>query len=421
MLYLQSVPMTESIFAAALAALLWGTVEFRHFSTDASSQSQAAMAAFFAGLAACAASLTRYEGWFLIPFVAIYVFTIAQRKWHAVLLLAVASLGPLSWLAHNQFYYSNPLEFFNGEYSAKAIYARQLASGIAPYPGDHQWSAALNYYFAATKAVLGQPLLVLGAIGLIIFLSLSFNRFARPRTAIALEPSVTAGLPNKLWFPILLLALPPVFYIWSMHSGSTPIYVPTLWPHSWYNTRYALAALPLASFASAAGVAVIATRLPNRLGVTVSLLAPILVGLLWLLASADPISICWKESQINSEARRNWTAQAVDYLSAHRNPNSTILLAFGGDLPGILRAGGIPIHNTLHDGNHPIWDATVSRPELFVTQKWAIAREGDPVFSAILRAQRFGLHYEMVKQIIVEGAPAVDIFERQPLNTTSVP
>ena len=61
MLYLQSTPMTELLFAAALAALLWATLWFR--------DSQSLWAVLIAAAASNAASLTRYEGWFLIPFV----------------------------------------------------------------------------------------------------------------------------------------------------------------------------------------------------------------------------------------------------------------------------------------------------------------------------------------------------------------
>src|SRR5439155_24716067 len=70
MLYLQSTPMTEAVFAAALAALLWSTVWLR--------DSQSIWAVAIAVAASNAASLTRYEGWFLIPFVTLYVLITAR-------------------------------------------------------------------------------------------------------------------------------------------------------------------------------------------------------------------------------------------------------------------------------------------------------------------------------------------------------
>ena len=73
-----------------------------------------------AAAASNAASLTRYEGWFLIPFVALYFLVTARRKSYALVFAVLAALGPLAWLAHNQYYYSNALEFYSGECSAQS-------------------------------------------------------------------------------------------------------------------------------------------------------------------------------------------------------------------------------------------------------------------------------------------------------------
>ena len=69
-LYLQATPMTELPFLASLAALLWATLWFR--------DSQSLWAVLIAAAASNAASLTRYEGWFLIPFVSLYLLVIAK-------------------------------------------------------------------------------------------------------------------------------------------------------------------------------------------------------------------------------------------------------------------------------------------------------------------------------------------------------
>ena len=199
-LYLQSTPMTEPVFAASLSALLWATLWFR--------ESPSATAALAAAAASNAASLTRYEGWFLVPFVALYFLLVSRNKRYAVGFAAAASLGPLAWLAHNWFYYGNALEFYNGPWSAMAIYQRQLAGGMRPYPGDHDWPAALAYYFAAARMVAGWPLICFGAAGAVL------------------------ALWKRAWWPMFLMALAPAFYVWSIHSAGTPMYVPHLWPHS---------------------------------------------------------------------------------------------------------------------------------------------------------------------------------------------
>jgi hypothetical protein len=372
LLYLQSTPMTEPLFLAALSALLWATLWFR--------DSQSVMAVIAAAAASCAASLTRYEGWFLIPFVCLYFLLIGRRKWHAILFGALASLGPLAWLAHNQYYFSNALEFYNGPWSAMAIYRRQLAGGMTPYPGDHDWRAALHYYFAAARLTAGPLLLLLGAAGAVV------------------------AVTRRILWPLLLLALPPFFYVWSMHSSGTPIFVPDLWPFSWYNTRYAVAVLPLAAFA--AGV----FASPKRWGARI-LPIVIVVGSGVFLLSAVPI--CWKEAEVNSEARRDWTHQAAEFLAHEYQPGAGILYSFG-DLTGVLREAGIPLKEGLHDGNHPQWDAVMARPDLALHEEWALAFAGDQVATLLLSAQPRGVHYQLRKQIMVKGSPVVEIYQREP-------
>jgi hypothetical protein len=362
-LYLEATPMTESLFLAALAGLLWATLWFR--------ESQSILAVLAAAAASAAASLTRYEGWLLIPFVALCFLVVAKKKSHAVLFAALAALAPLAWLAHNQFYYSNPLEFYNGPYSAAAIYARQRAAGMAPYPGDHDWPKAVEYYGAAAKLVCGPVLLVLGGGG------------------------IFSALAKRIVWPIFFLALPPAFFIWSMHSGQAAVLVPNLWPFSWYNTRYAITVVPLAAFAAGSLV----LWLPSRVR---------WAGALIVAASTITLtSVCWKESQVNSEARRTWTHQAAEYLAAHYQSGEGILYSFG-DLTGVFREAGIPLREGLHEGNHPMWDQVMARPDLFLREEWALAFERDPV--ATLVSSR----YRMKKQIRIEGAAAVEIYHREP-------
>ena len=379
MLYLQSTPMTEALFAAALAAIVWAVVWFR--------DSQSALAIIAAAIASNAASLTRYEGWFVIPFIALYLLLTAKRKWQAVLFAALAALGPLAWLAHNQYYYGNALEFYNGHWSAVAIYQSQLAHGMQPYPGDRDWRTAFRYYITATKLVIGFPLIsgVGGAI--LMFLNRSTLR------AVA---------------PTLILALPPAFYVWSMHSSGTPVFVPSLWPFSWYNTRYAIAVLPLAAFATGAMVVPLSAR--ARIYVALFLVAAP-AALWWTeMKVVHQPAVCWKEAEVNSIARRTWTAEAAAFLASNYRSGAGIIYSFG-DLTGVLREAGIPLRESIHQDTTAEWMLSVSRPYLALRAEWALAFSGDEVSTAVLRAHRYGKNYELRKQIIVKGAPIVEIWQ----------
>ena len=378
LLYLQATAMTETVVLAALMALLYFTVLFR--------DTQSWAAVIGAGVASMAASLARYEGWFVIPFVALYFLLTARRNKFGVALLfsGVAALAPLYWLGHNWWLYSNPLEFFNGPYSPMSIYRRALAQNMAPYPGDHDWRAAGFYYLTAVRLFIGWVAVIVGIAGL-------------------------AGVFQKrIFWPIVLAALPPLFYVWSMHSGSTPIYVPTLWPFSYYNTRYALAALPLIAIAGGCLVLVVTERWRPWLAVAIlsAAAAP------WLIRHQPSDWICWKESQVNSLTRRTWTRAAAQALAPVYRSQTGILTSFG-DLIGVLRAAGIPLHEALYDDAGPEWAAATLRPDLFLHEEWALAVSGDSVATAIQKSSfQHGARYHLVQMIKVKGAPVIEIYKR---------
>jgi Dolichyl-phosphate-mannose-protein mannosyltransferase len=381
LLYLQATPMTETVVLATLMALLYFTVVFR--------ETQSLWAVVGAGIASIAATLARYEGWFVIPFVAIY-FLIAGRKYKRItaplLFSIVAVLGPLYWLGHNWWIYANPLEFFNGPYSAMSIYRRALEHNMAPYRGDHDWRAASLYYGTAVQMCAGWTALTVAIAGL------------------------AGAVWKRVFWPVLFAALAPLFYVWSMHSGGTPIYVPTLWPFSYYNTRYALTALPLIAISGGCLVLVVNQRW--RLGLAVAIL--IAAAAPWLIRPQPADWITWKESQVNSIARRAWTQAAARALvSAYHSGSGGGILTSFGDLTGILRASGIPLKEALYDGDEPEWMAATTRPDLFLHEEWAVTFAGDAVATAIQRATlKTGPRYHLVQTVKVKGAPVVEIYKR---------
>jgi hypothetical protein len=368
MLYLASTPMTEPMIAAALTALLLATLRYR--------DAQSMLALVTLAVASNAASLIRYEGWFLIPFITLYLFVVARNKQHAFLFALMAGLAPLAWLAHNQFYYGDPLAFYRGPYSAQAILERQMDAGmVQPASGNLQLAAEV--YARAAQHILGLPLLIVAALGLPV-------AFAR-----------------RVFWPIVFLLLPGVFYIWSIHSGGTPLFVPELAPYTAYNTRYAVAVLPLAAFCGAAMVSMLPERV--RTVAAFALMLGVTVGQLRL-----PVSISWKEARSGSEARGVWMPETAAYLRENYRPGAGLIFNFG-DLAGALRQAGIPFRETVFQDNRAAWEAAMDRESAFASQEWALAMAGDPVDR---RVQQLGGLYRLVKRIEGKGAPAVLIYRR---------
>jgi len=372
-LYLSSIPMSEPVYWAGFFGLMFATIWFGR----TGSWWALLAAAFFSNWA----SLTRYEGWFMIPFVAIYILVAARgNRWlAAAAFTALACLGSLAWVAHSYWYTGNPLNFYNGPYSAKAI------QGGKYYPGQGEWLKAWLYFRTAVRWCAGRPLCWMGAAGL------------------------AAAAWKRAFWPIFLALLAPLFYMISIHGQGNPIFLPDLWTKSYYNSRYGLSAMPLLVLAAGAIVAI--APLASRAIVAVALI--IAASIPWLLHSSPDNWICWKESEVNSAARRALTRQAADFFRANYRQGDGVLMDFGDQI-GILREAGTPIREALHNGNNPAFLAAVARPDLFLHERWAITLNGDEVDKAMVRTALRGPKYVLAKTVAAKGAGPAQIYGRVP-------
>jgi hypothetical protein len=123
--------------------------------------------------------------------------------------------------------------------------------------------------------------------------------------------------------------------------------------------------------------------------------------------------VCWKEAQVNSVARRAWTRAAAEYLKPRYRAGAGVFTGFG-DMSGIFREAGIPLRETLHEGNGPQWLGAAHRPDLLLREEWAVAQSGDKVSAAILRTRKSGPRYECVRMFSEKGAPVLEIYRRIP-------
>jgi hypothetical protein len=122
-------------------------------------------------------------------------------------------------------------------------------------------------------------------------------------------------------------------------------------------------------------------------------------------------SVTWTEAEVNSRARRAWTAQAADYLRTAAGPPDTYFTSFG-ELTPIFRILGVPLRDTLTGDNDVEWAGAVARPDLFLHEDWAIVTGGDPVQTVVDKARLRGPRYELERRIAVNGAPVVEIYRR---------
>jgi hypothetical protein len=212
-----------------------------------------------------------------------------------------------------------------------------------------------------------------------------------------------AALWKGRWLACSFLALTPLFYIWSLHSSKTPIHVPTLWPFSYYNSRYGIAMVVLMAFA-AGGVLLLIPKRLRAIGLTI----PLLSVFPWLTMPAPLGGIVWKESEVNSTARRAWTDQGAAYLREHFHRGDRILIEFG-DVIATLGRASIPLKEAVHEGNGPAWFANTMPSGLVRQARWAVAQQGDLLSGRIAQARS----YSIVRTFSVKGAPPLLIYERR--------
>ena len=141
LIYLQSTALTEPLY---LVFFIWATVYFGEFVRGAGKDSASNAKLMKCAGCLAAASLTRYDGWFLVVAVHVAVLGVViktkavELRRPVIKFLLLAAVAPALWLAYNAIVYRNPLEFANGPYSAKAIEQQDFAAGKPAPSGNRE-------------------------------------------------------------------------------------------------------------------------------------------------------------------------------------------------------------------------------------------------------------------------------------------
>jgi hypothetical protein len=323
-LYMQSTPMTELLF---IAALLMAAYSLQRWLND-----QTAKLLVLAALAMTLTTLARYEAW---PVAALSVPLVAFSKfggWAAkikscALYSTLVAAGPVYWLWHNWAIYGNAFEFLTGPNSARGIYLQNRANlGWSAIFVGH---AALGVLTIATAVAVcaGPFVLLLGGVGFI-------KSLLTRRVALF-----------KQW-PVLLLAVPFVFHIFSLYRGEIQVF--PLSAFGLHNVRYGLPhLLAVALFAPA--VVLFFKGRARRWAI---------VGVCVVVAAqyCDLISEGPSQLAVYQEGYRNGVnarparerAQVASFLIA--NPPDRLVLMHTGALGPLVSRGGLRFSEVIHEG-----------------------------------------------------------------------
>ncbi len=323
-LFMQTTPMTELVFMAALAVAVWMLQRWL------SDQTMPHLAV--AGIAMTGATMARYEAWSVAVLAGALVLWLSKGNYkikikNALVFALIVALCPLYWLWHNWAIYGEPWWFLTGPNSARGIYLQNAA--------NLGWS----------KIFVGSPLLdgllmtvtVAACVGLmpILFGLAGFFRLVKIRRRALLE-----------FAPMLLLCVPFFFHCFSLYRGEIQIF--PLSAFGLLNVRYGLPHLMgLALFAPAV--------IPwfGRFGKRAALVS---VGLLIVLQYGYLISdglgqlAVYQEGYrngVNSPAAREW-AKAAQFMRDHAPP--TKILMQTGSLGPLVSQGGLRFADIIHEG-----------------------------------------------------------------------
>jgi hypothetical protein len=394
LLYLATTAMTEPLF---LALLIWTTLLTMECiaAINAARYAVVARRLILIAVFILAAVYTRYDGWILGAIV-LCVLTLALARRREVLRRVVPSFalftllvvaGPISWLAYNQHFFHDPLDFIRGPYSASAIERKTASPGLEHYHGWHSPLWALVYYTRAAQvdAAFWETgfLVMAAAIGGLIL-----------------------AIRRRLVLASLLLWIPLPFYIYSITYGSVPIFIPQLWPHSYYNTRYGMEMLPALAVFALLGAQWLEGRCAQSQPLAKRLMQPVVL----LLVALNTIGMMYRTPLVLKEAMNNSVTRVGFETALGRQllllPKGSTILMYNSDHVGALQYAGIPLRQTVNEGDYDSFHAALAAPAKHAAYVVAIA--GDPVSEAV------AAHPENLTELTIlctSGQPCARIYQ----------
>lgn len=392
-LYMQSTPMTEMML---IAFFVLNSYYFIKFLREEQGLNFLILSAFFG----FCASLTRYDGWFLVLLEIVIItfihspiinffkglgsrkFTfprLISEKGEGLLILfsTLAFLGIVLWIVYDSLILGDPLYFINSQYSANSQQQGWLAKG--QLPSYHNIVSALLYYTVTSMSISGIILFALTIVGLYVFVFHS-----------TIHRRVTLG--------ILLLA-PFLFYVITLYTGQSMIFIPHITPttYEWtlFNVRYGLGMVPAVAFCCA--------YLFYKSKVSWKIFIIFLIFLqfgLYAVGYSQVMALADGTRGLSSAQRPD----AEQWLVKHYDTGLVVLDDYSR-ITSIIRSG-IQMQNIIYIGTKPYWEESLETPEKYAT--WIIMQRGDTLWKRLYENKggqgRLYAHFQKVytsKEILI--------------------
>jgi len=324
-LYMTTTPMTETLFISLMIAstyYLWKWVI-----------TEKVIYLPLAGIIIVAASLTRYEGWFLAIFSALTVAIVAfsrrksfsEMEGHFFLFSTIAFAGIAGWFLYNLLIYGNILEFALGEGSS----AQQTALGDPLLLTKGNLIQSILRYLSATVLNIGYISLAVTVLG-----------------------SFLAALKMKKYIiPVVLFSTPLIFNTISLFTGQSDLFTYHFPPYtSVHHVRLALLMLPLAAI----GFALLADMSKRFVPIVLIILLMQLI----ILFGQEPITL--REALNTYYGKGKEQQQVASWL--RNNPINGMILISGFSNETLIFDAHIPLKQTAYEGSGKYWQQAKNDP-----------------------------------------------------------
>lgn len=353
-LYIQSTPMTEMLL---ICFFILSTYYFTCFLVNRDDYKGLLLAALFG----FCASLSRYDGWFLVLFESMVVILryypwqkkrLAEMEGKLVIFSTLALIGIALWLFWDYLILGDPFYFTNSQFSAKSQQSAWLARG--ELPAYHQPFVAFLYYFLTCMSNAGILVFLASFAGLYHYL---FEKKNYTRILI-----------------LIILFVPFVFYVFTMYIGQSVIFIPSITPTTFewtlFNVRYGLMMVPVVSFFFA--FAFYKAKPSVR---------AFLIGI--LLFQFVLYSVGFSKIVSLADGTEGLSRQKKDFAEIWMTENydgGRVLIDDYARSISITRTR-IPMQNIIYLGNKPYWELALRNPEKYA--KWVIMQKDDIIWRSI--------------------------------------
>ncbi len=406
LLYLATTAMTEALF---LCLLVWTVVAATETvaALRAGRASSAGAGMISAGVLIIGQVMTRYDGWIIGAVVWCWI---AWELWRSGLVFRLRTpfmlftllclSGPVFWFWYNAHFKGDWLDFMRGPYSASAIELRTAPPG-QHYRGWHNPVWALLFYTRTSQIDAAA-----WETGFALMAAALYGAWLQWRRRVEAAPSARAE--SGVW----LLWLPLPFYVYSVAYGSVPIFIPQLWPHSYYNARYGMEMLPaLALYGAFAAERLDLWLRAQTAGwsrVCVRFWQPVamLLCVANCLTMMYRIPLVLKEGMVNATTRVPFEHAIAATLETF--PLQAPVLMSTTAHVGAVQTAGRPLETMISEDDEVAWEQALVDPAHHAA--YVIAMDGDPVAKAVTA------HPEGLKELEVictTGQPCAKVYHSE--------